>query len=839
MAGATHTVVKNDTVWSISVKYGVSVDTIMKLNNLVYTKNSDGERIVLIYPGQVLKLSGTASKIEENTVGKPVVRSFGLQADSDNLLFAIWTWDKKNTEKYQLRWKYQTSDGVWFYGNNSSISVDENDPNASKVSTYSIPNNAVAVSFEVLPVAKKKQSNSSGTDTAYWTADWSDKKVYSCAANVIPTPGAPSVEVVKYKLTTSMDNIPTDVKTVTFQIIKDNKDVVSTAKATVTQGYASHTYTIAAGSVYKVRCTYGGGWSPYSNNVSTIPAAPSAITVCRANSKSTDNRISVYLEWPSITSATSYEIEYTTNKDAFGSSDGTSKMTGIETNYYETYSLDPGYEYFFRVRAVNNSGNSDWSAITSVVLGKTPTAPTTWSSVTSAVVGEPLNLYWVHNSEDGSSQTWAQIEIYVNDILDVFEEIKNSTDIDERDKTSVYSIDTSEYEEGAVIKWRVRTAGVTNELGEWSIQRTVTVYAPPTLDLTLTNSSGEWAETLTSYPLRISALAGPNTQKPIGYYLVITANEFYETVDNLGNIKMVNKGESVYSKYFDISEQLSVELSAGDVDFKNNESYTVTCTAAMDSGLTGVATPAEFTVTWSQDIPYEPNAEIGIDPNSYVAFIRPYCEDNEGNPVENITLSVYRREYDGSFVEIATDIDNTSNTFITDPHPALDYARYRIVAMSTDTGAIRYYDMPGHSVGGKAAILQWDETWMKSFDAANEDIMVEPTWSGSMLKLPYNIDISDKHQTDAALVEYIGRKYPVTYYGTQLGETSTWSVAIPKSDTETLYALRRLAIWMGDVYVREPSGSGYWANITVSFSQKHLDVTIPVTIEVTRVEGGV
>lgn len=44
---------------------------------------------------------------------------------------------------------------------------------------------------------------------------------------------------------------------------------------------------------------------------------------------------------------------------------------------------------------------------------------------------------------------------------------------------------------------------------------------------------------------------------------------------------------------------------------------------------------------------------------------------------------------------------------------------------------------------------------------------------------------------------------------------------------------------MGDVYVREPSGSGYWANISVSFTQTHCELTIPVTLNITRVEGGV
>ena len=44
---------------------------------------------------------------------------------------------------------------------------------------------------------------------------------------------------------------------------------------------------------------------------------------------------------------------------------------------------------------------------------------------------------------------------------------------------------------------------------------------------------------------------------------------------------------------------------------------------------------------------------------------------------------------------------------------------------------------------------------------------------------------------------------------------------------------------MGDVYVREPSGSGYWANINVSFSQTHCELIIPVKLEINRVVGGV
>jgi hypothetical protein len=158
----------------------------------------------------------------------------------------------------------------------------------------------------------------------------------------------------------------------------------------------------------------------------------------------------------------------------------------------------------------------------------------------------------------------------------------------------------------------------------------------------------------------------------------------------------------------------------------------------------------------------------------------------------------------------------------------------------TDLGlrVYRHYDIPGYPVNGTAAVIQWDEAWT-SFESTEEAALEQPAWAGSLLKLHYNIDVSDNSKPDVVLVEYIGREHPIGYYGTQIGHTSNWNTDIPKTDKETLYALRRLQRWMGDVYVREPSGSGYWANIVVSFSQKHKDLVIPVTLSITRVEGGV
>jgi hypothetical protein len=383
-------------------------------------------------------------------------------------------------------------------------------------------------------------------------------------------------------------------------------------------------------------------------------------------------------------------------------------------------------------------------------------------------------------------------------------------------------------------------------LSEWSIERTIDVYQLPTIDLTLQNQNGDVINEITSFPIYVKALARPDNQAPIGYHVSIVTNEGYETVDNVGNDILVSAGDEVYSQYFDTTvNPLELMLTPSSVTLENNISYTVICTSSMNSGLSGEAS-YPFTVAWAGE-EYWPDAEVGIDTETYTATILPYCEEVVGEDengdevyelVEDVTLAVYRREFDGRFTELISDVENTRTVQITDPHPALDYARYRVIATSKTTGAVGYYDLPGYEVGGKAVVIQWDEAW-STFDTPEVAETVEPSWSGSMLKLPYNIDVSDNHKPDVSLIEYIGREHPISYYGTQLGVSSSWNMEIEKDDEETLYALRRLSRWMGDVYVREPSGSGYWANITVSFSQKHGSLTIPVTLDITRVEGGI
>ena len=851
MALATYKVKRGDNLTKIAngscgknVAASISGSTVSaKINTLV--KLNDIKNRNIIYVGQVLKLSSAGSSTSSSTKSNvPTITAFGLQSEdtTGRAMYVAWSFSKSHVENYTIRWSYY-AENIWYTDEQTSEGHEKRYCN----DTYNVPDRATKVKVRIGANAATDKDGD-----PYWKESenpWSAEKVYDFSDNPPYPPSAPDVQIKDLKLTASIDNIVAkdlNAESVEFEIIKDNASSLGAFTATIntTSNYVSYIHTVEAGSEYKVRarCKKGdkvSAWTEFSSSVGTKPSAPATIITCKANTYNNDE-ITAYLEWTTVNNAETYEIEYTTNKNYFDGSDGVDSVSGIQFNHHELTSLDLGKEYFFRVRASNQNGDSEWTEPVSLVLGTKPIAPTTWSSTTTAVIGEPLNLYWVHNAEDNSSETFAEIRLYVNDVLQSPDiTVKNDRPEEDKDKTQVYPIDTNDYPEGTKLKWQVRTAGVTKVYGDWSIERVVDIYAKPTLALsvtTLPDGTGDIVNTLTSFPFYIYALPGPKTQAPLSYQLKVTANDYYETVNDDGTTKVVNAGDSIYSKYFDTNNALIVEMSADNIDIEADIEYTITCSVAMNSGLTA-ETSHNFRADWD-DVAYDINADVTIDNETLTASILPYCEDADGSLVEDITLSVYRKEFDGSFKEIATDIPNTNSVTVSDPHPALDYARYRIVGKTISTGAVSYHDIAGVKVGGDSVIIQWNEDW-SVFGATDEYSVEKPTWSGSMLRLPYNIDVSDSNKVEAELVQYIGRKYPVAYYGTQLNSTSTWSTEIPADDKDTLYAIRRLAVWTGDVYVREPSGSGYWANIAVSYNKTHNEVVIPVTLTITRVEGGI
>ena len=737
-----------------------------------------------------------------------------------------------NLDHYNVKWQYATGNGIWFDGGSDDVNETDSDGKIFKNATYSIPSNATKVKCTVKPVSKTYESN--GKQVSYWTGTAVSKEFLT---NTLPPDklGTPSVLLDKFTLKATLDNIE-DAKCdqVEFEVYKGDTKFTSGIQSVVT-ARVSFSCQVDAGYKYRVRCRainlydntkVYGEWSNYSSEEETIP---SSVINVRCDVQS-DN--SVRISWTGNDTATSYEIEYTTNKLYFDSSSEVS-TTSVTNTYAYINGLEEGQEWYFRVRAKNDSGESGWSEIVYKIIGTKPQPPTTWSLTTSAIIGDKIVLYWVHNSEDGSKQTEANIELVINGTASIITVNTESENKDDEDRIYSHEVDLTEYPDGAEILWRVRTRGITYEYSDWSIQRTINVYAPPTVQMSLGDNTG----ILTSFPFNVTVTAGPNSQTALTYHVSIKAEDTYITQDQIGNDVTVNAGSEVYSKVFNTSgNQFSHDIMPDEITLENNQFYNVEVTVAMDSGLSAT-TNNNFTVSWAE-LNYEPNGVVTIDRDTLSAYIKPFCLNFDSVLVSNLVLAVYRREFDGSFTLIADELDNDGAVTVTDPHPSLDYARYRIVARNRNTSVNSYVDLPGLPIGEPSIVIQWDEKWTQ-FDYSGEDEVVTPPWTGSMLKLPYNVDVSEKFNIDTSLIEYIGRKSPVSYYGTQQGIGMTLNTEFDKEDKETLYTLRRLAVWDGDVYVREPSGNGYNANITVSMNTKHTAVTIPVSIEVTRVEGGI
>ena len=886
----TYKVVWGDTLSGIARRYGTTVSYLAKLNNI--------RNVNLIYVGQVLKISEvvrvTPSKPNPTPAPPPApspsrptptptspaatrvtITAFGLQSNTERTFFATWSWPRGETDKFEVRWFYGTGDKAKFTGNSGFVdSIDNSQPQ----SIYTPPENATYVSFQVKPIAKTHKVNNS--DVYYWTAQWSTEQFYYMKDLPPKTPSAPTVTMDGYTLKIEVRDVDEVANAVDFDIIQNDLKFYHCATAKVAWGVAKFSCAVAPGNEYKVRCRavksaqLHSEWSAFSSNVSTKPEKPEKILEMRAVSDT-----AITLTWTEALTAESYDLEYSTNLDYLGRSNASTTINNITAPRYTITGLSTGEKYFVRVRAVNAQGTSDWTEAKSIILGAVPSAPTTWSSSTTVTVGEDMKFYWMHNSKDGSKESKAELSYVVDNGSEVLKEIVK---VDTSDDVSYYWLPTLSYREGASIKWRVRTAGITGEYGPWSVTRTITIYAPPSLSLVISDDglNTRSLRQITKYPFYIKAVAGPSSQIPIGYHFSIIAKDTYETMDEHGNVKMVIAGQEIYSNFLDVNERLILlTMTPSDVNLENNIEYELLCTVTMNSGLTEDAS-ADFKVSLD-DVTYYPSAEILFDETTLSASIRPYCtytpyifyqvsynastgiytrtntaispiegtsvdnalttqEDlvfvgvnasgetiyfsvipsNREYLVENVVLSVYRKDYDGRFVEIAKDVPNLDNRYVTDPHPSLDLATYRVVATDTTNGSISYTDIPGYPVGIKSVIIQWDETW-SNLEILGDNPTDEVSWAGSMLKLPYNIDVSDSNEMDVSLIEYIGRSHPVTYYGTQLGITSTWRMEIPKTDKATLYGLRLLAIYTGDVYVREPSGSGYWANISVSYEQKH------------------
>lgn len=559
---------------------------------------------------------------------------------------------------------------------------------------------------------------------------------------------------------------------------------------------------------------------------------------------------SVRLDWKdSDTTGDRYLVEWSEDPSAWDnhaeveSSEEDGKPDASGNGWRTIGGLEPGKTYWFRVRRVESKATDSYKQSgyacvgtgtnvyqVSCVVGTVPSAPTLGQVPSAAVVDEPLTLSWTHNSEDGSAQT--AYELQVND--GSWKTVSTGTTSQMLTVTPA----TQGFADGSTLQWRVRTrgglnTGSANDWSPWSTTGSVTVWAKPTATISV-------PATVEQLPIAIRIDAGSTAagNRPTRFWLSVTAGEPYEAVGPDGSTVWVAEGDALWSGEAVPGDDgctaagWEVSLTVVDIRLASGVSYVVSGGCYTAQGLVSEATPATFVADIGQTAVSGCDADVTFDSSTMAATIRPRCTDGpEGTLLSGVTLSVWRLG-DGN-VLIGEWMANDGSAVCLDTHPNFGTCTYRIVATDTTTGAQGFSDV-AIDIKAPGIVIQWDEGWG------------EPTsdidgigFSGQRLVLPFNVDVTEQWAKQSSLNEWAGRKNPVSRYGTQRGRTATWSCVVNRYEgLDQVNAVRGLATYMGDVYVREPYGSGYLAHVDVSsLSIVHGTRAVQVSLNVTKVES--
>ncbi|WP_288070764.1 fibronectin type III domain-containing protein [Adlercreutzia caecimuris] len=723
--------------------------------------------------------------------------------------------------------------------------------------TFDIPAGATGVTVHVKPIPKevqtyKNEKDSKGRKKAvksgkkkWFTAAEQKKTVNTGAFHSPERPAITGAKVASDGITIEVSVKDSDPYTELFQVEGNKGEVHQSHKVkedTFTyEKEATVALTGRPGREYEIRARMQniiGEWSVWYTlvggdgkavKVRTRPAkaaAPDAMATSAGTAS---------LTWKSAAGADWYEIAYANDAKAFSLSSGyevksTEGSKSPQLCEFTFDDLDQGRSWFFWVRGCNESGDGEWSeASNEVVLGTPPTAPSVWADALAVVKGSPAGISWQHNSSDGSPQRKAEVWTSLGGAPFRKTEVAGSK--------STLDIPTSSMSDGTELRVYVRTYGAHADPSPASETLTIGVWDRPEARVSAPSPA-------TSYPIPVTVETSAPRQQCVVLVLSIFAVGEQQIASADGTERTVRDGEELLRQvHLNAANPLTVELMPSDALLLDGATYRVAASCSMSSGLS-CADEAEMPCDFEQqeadiDADILPFGEWSCEvvPAAY-AVPEEVGEGIPAVPAEGWLMSVYRIETDGTLTALLANAPSDGSRSVVDAHAALSDQAYRVVGIDPTSGAVAWEDFTGDVRMRRGLLIQWDG----DASAAREYVDGEPVGGspiepGSSLFLQYSNDGSVDNDMDVDLTEYIGDLHPTSDYGTQLGQTASWSARIRASDTETLGMLRKLACHRGDVYVRDKLGDGYWAVAKPSWRFADGSPKIDVSVKLTRTTG--
>ena len=227
-----------------------------------------------------------------------------------------------------------------------------------------------------------------------------------------------------------------------------------------------------------------------SANFIQIPTAvkllPSVPTLSSPLNAASAQDLSVSLNWNQATNASSYSIEVS---QSAGFSTIANSLNAITTNSTSLTGLIPGTTYYWRVKANNADGSSDWSASRSFTTNMT--APT---------LGLPTNA--ATNSSIAPTLNWTAITNASSYLVEISTDATFTTLLSAKNTVTTNSLGLSGLIAGTTYYWRVKANSSltsSNWSASWSFTTNMTA---PTLSLpTNASTNSSIAPTLNWTPI--------------------------------------------------------------------------------------------------------------------------------------------------------------------------------------------------------------------------------------------------------------------------------------------------------------------------------------------------
>ena len=611
----------------------------------------------------------------------------------------------------------------------------------------------------------------------------------------VPSSGDPiDVGVIPHGSTSVTVQCPNwdDQKAIAFDVYA----IVGTAvKQTRADGVDS--YSVSVGMRSQNTVSKGGA----------VPVAPKNVSVSRVEGKS--DTVRVDWDWP-WSEAGSAEISWSDHDDAWESTDEPESflISNLHASHWNISGLGTGKTWYVRVRLIaGNMATSDgvtygpWSDVSqgTIDLSSAPNKPVLILS--NSVIPEDGSTIasWVYTTTDNTAQAYAEVAIVENGAYIPIAHSLTAQHVTIPAQSENYTLST-----GNIYNLVCRVKSASGKLSEWSDIVSLTVAKPITCEIVQTSLVSQHIEsmrgidTLTKMPLSIKVTGAGDGG--ITTIVVERAEDYLMVRPDETNFNG-NKGEIVLQTSPPLVGINQVSFNTDDLigPMDDGAVYNIVATVQDGLGQKGSVT-LPFEVHWEHQAE-EPSAEIVIDEENLIAYIKPIAPAN-ADPED--VADIYRLSADKP--ELIVEGAIFGETYV-DPYPALgDMGGHRIVTRTKNGDYI--------TEGNQIAMIDSPELGVNPIE--NEDLLNVIDFEGRQIRFYWETDYSNTWAKDFQETTYLGGSIEGDWNPAVSRSGTLSSKAITVLDQEMLKDVRRLADYPGICHVRTADGSSYAADVQVS-----------------------